>query len=106
MIKKALRLTILSASALLILGSGLILKTRMGNENSDPPQSPAEPSPAYTLREYDSMVGVFREESDTPEEVYTVFVRVLPEKDKLALKNGISVSTEEELRHLIEDFSG
>lgn len=61
--------------------------------------------PVYTLREYNGKLAVFSES----EELLSVLdsdIRHFPEKDKTALKEGISGLTQTELFSLIEDFSG
>lgn len=107
MIRKALKLIAIGALAIFIMRSGLARPS--GKDEADESSVPASAkvSESYTLREYDSVIGVFREdETAVPEEIYTVYVRVLPEKDRLALRKGITVSGTEHLRGLIEDLTG
>lgn len=102
MIKKILRSAAVSAGALLILSTCMILT---GKRDAKVPENEVA-NPFYTVREYERIIGVFSTETTTPEKVHPIFVRVLPESDQVALENGISVSSEDELRRLIEDLSG
>lgn len=105
MIKKVLRMTAASATAIVALGTGMMLITkRPSTENVQ--QADENVTAFYTVREYESIVGVFANESSSPEKVHSLFVRVLPEADRAALKDGICVSSENELRSLIEDLTG
>lgn len=105
MIRKTLRLTALSATALFILGTGILLSTTHQSE-VDNSSADENVTAFYTVREYENAVGVFASESSVPEKVHTLFVRALPEADRAALKSGIHVASEDELRSLIEDLTG
>ena len=56
----------------------------------------------YTLREYNGKIGIFENEAL----IYTLdtYVFTLPENDKKLLKDGIEVSTKEELYELLEEY--
>lgn len=105
MIRKTLRLSALSAGALLVLITGMILTTKHQSNDSTPQNGESTVS-SYTVKEFERVIGVFSGETDTPEKVHTLFVRVLPETDRAALEGGITVSSEEELSRLIEDLTG
>lgn len=60
----------------------------------------------YILREYNGLVALFENGKNTPREVYDVLVSDLPETDIAALKAGICISSDEQLRQVIEDYSG
>lgn len=60
----------------------------------------------YTLKEYDGKIGIFRGDADKPYTyVEDVEISYLNEYDRELLKNGIEVSTESELKSLIEDLT-
>ncbi len=60
----------------------------------------------YILREYGGRIGIFKAGHDTPSEVLGVYVFTLPKADQNALSVGITVYGSENLRALIEDFTG
>lgn len=63
------------------------------------------PSPSgYLLRSYDGRLAVFREGSDTPEMIFDVYTRLLPQSDQERLEEGISAPDYETLTRLIEDY--
>lgn len=63
------------------------------------------PSPSgYLLRSYDGRLAVFREGSDTPEMIFDVYTRLLPQSDRERLEEGISAPDYETLTRLIEDY--
>ena len=61
---------------------------------------------SYTLREFNGRLAVFRGSEDEPSEVFDIFVQSLPDDDRAALAEGITVSSPEELRKLLEDYTG
>ncbi len=76
-------------------------------------QHPATPDPLekdsgddylYLLREYEGKVALFAKGSNTPELVFERPVRLLPEYDRIQLREGIKIKTSEELSARIEDF--
>lgn len=72
-------------------------------------QEASSPGPApittgYLLREHEGRIAVFREGAKTPELIFDVYTRMLPEPDRAALKAGIAVQDYEELTRLIEDY--
>lgn len=69
------------------------------------PESEPIPSPSgYLLRSYDGRLAVFREGSDTPEMIFDVYTRLLPQSDQERLEEGISAPDYETLTRLIEDY--
>lgn len=70
------------------------------------PNEPEEPqSPAgYLLRDYEGRLAIFREESNTPEMIFDVYTRLLPQADQERLTEGISAPDYETLTRLIEDY--
>ena len=69
------------------------------------PEPEPIPSPSgYLLRSYDGRLAVFREGSDTPEMIFDVYTRLLPQSDRERLEDGISAPDYETLTRLIEDY--
>lgn len=56
----------------------------------------------YILKEYNGKIGIF--ENDALIYTLDTYVFTLPENDKKLLKDGISVSTKEELYELLEEY--
>ncbi len=56
----------------------------------------------YILKEYNGKIGIFENEAL----IYTLdtYIFTLPENDKKLLQDGISVSTQEELYELLEQY--
>ncbi len=59
----------------------------------------------YTVKEYEGKVAVFEANSNSPLTVYESYVSLLPEYDRMLLKEGISVDNTEELQKIIEDYT-
>lgn len=59
----------------------------------------------YYLREYNGKVAVFSEDGKTPDTVYDVYLRNLPDEDRKLLENGLRANNEDELQKLIEDYT-
>ena len=72
-------------------------------------QSPAPSAesagPVYLVREFEGSVAVFRFGEETPMQVLETPLSVLPEQDRLLLRDGIPVMTAEELASVLEDYS-
>lgn len=66
--------------------------------------SRSQPDGGYWLTVYDGRLAAVRDGQTQPEIIYDVFVRVLPECDRLALEAGIYAATREELDALAEDY--
>ncbi len=60
----------------------------------------------YTLKEHHGGLAVFSSEGNIIESIIATNISSLPDGDRKKLKNGITVSSEEELMSLIEDFLG
>lgn len=78
--------------------------------DADEPSSVSESAPAasggesYLLRAYEGKLAVFTSDLVTPDLVFDVYVRTLPEYDQEQLERGIRVGTYEELTGLVEDY--
>ena len=67
------------------------------------PQEP-EPQSGYRLQSYNGRLAIFREGSDTPEMIFDVYTRLLPQADRERLEQGITAPDYETLTRLIEDY--
>lgn len=74
--------------------------------NYTPESSGKELTMSYTLREYEGKIGVFRDGNTVPDEILDVYLITLPEEDVKKLRNGIEANGQDEVRSLIEDFTG
>lgn len=70
-------------------------------DEPEPVQSPA----GYVLRSYEGRLAIFREGSDTPEMIFDVYTRLLPQADRERLEAGITAPDYETLTRLIEDYT-
>ncbi|MGN1411307.1 MAG: hypothetical protein ACI4WH_02200 [Oscillospiraceae bacterium] len=66
---------------------------------------PIEERSGFMLKIYDDKIGVFRTPSETPYSYLDTDISYLNEYDRELLSNGIEVTTEEELKSLIEDLT-
>ena len=78
-------------------------------EPSPAPQQTAEPTvpepqSGYRLQSYNGRLAIFREGSDTPEMIFDVYTRLLPQADRDRLEQGITAPDYETLTRLIEDY--
>lgn len=58
----------------------------------------------YVLKDYGGKLAVFEADSVTPDIVFNVYVKNLPEFDAGELASGVYVRDSEELGRLIEDY--
>ena len=70
----------------------------------DPPPQEPEPQGGYRLQSYNGRLAIFREGSDTPEMIFDVYTRLLPQADRDRLEQGITAPDYETLTRLIEDY--
>ena len=68
------------------------------------PRDPVPEETVYLLGEYNGRVSVLSPATREPEMVFDIFIRTLPDIDQELLRQGIQVSTYEELTRLIEDY--
>lgn len=61
---------------------------------------------AYIVRAYNNNVAVFEEGSSEPYEVFDTDIRILPTIDQTRLEKGIRVTSEADLKHLLQDYIG
>ena len=60
--------------------------------------------PEYLLRAYEGKLAVFTKDLVTPDLVFDVYVRTLPETDQEQLQRGIWVASYDKLTELVEDY--
>lgn len=85
---------------------GLVEATRDNLPSSTEITDPKpEISDGYTLLEYEKKIGVFGTEQRELLGVFDVYAATLPHADRDMLKEGIHVSTKEELVSLYEDYT-
>ena len=58
----------------------------------------------YTIRAYEGKIGVFREDSDSPNQTLDIPLSTLPQADRDALSAGITVTGNTALRRILEDY--
>ena len=100
---------LLAAGLLFWAGSALFRQAAPGPSPGgtaavSPAPDEAQPA-AYTLREYEGKLAVFRGDSKAPYQIYDVSVNTLPEYDRTLLKEGIPAETSAQLDRLIEDYT-
>ncbi len=72
------------------------------------PSATAAPpaAPCAYLGEWEGRLAVFRTPDAPPEEVCDVFLAALPDEEQRLLRARVPVYSEEELRGLLEDYTG
>ena len=68
------------------------------------PQPESKTAVEYTVRDYGGKVAVFETGSDSPLVVYEIYTHLLPENDIELLRQGIKVTTQEQLQTCLEDL--
>ena len=80
----------------------LQIQSGIAKEESRSPQEP--PREGYLLRDYRGRLAVVKAGEKTPEMIFDVYTKTLPEADQSMLAEGIYVESYEELLSLIEDY--
>ena len=69
------------------------------------PAEPSEqPSAGYYIRDWNGRVCIIRDGEETPEMIFDIYTRLLPEYDQQQLQKGLYVESYEELTAMIEDY--
>ena len=102
--KKFFGFTTMSVAGAMLISGILLSLTGAQNPISSISQSQASGEYQYWLRDYNGYLAVFGKESESPELIFQVFTRNLPQYDQQALQDGIGVRDYEELVARIEDF--
>lgn len=66
--------------------------------------APTEPEVLYIVRELDGYLAVFVPGSEQPVRLTDIDVRTLTDADQRSAQEGISLYSDEELAHLLEDL--
>lgn len=93
---------LLAATGVILIAYVIYSAAAGGAPNGNHPHDPSDSAAAYTVREENNRVVVYRDDAlwmktDTQ-------VSALPKGDRVRLKNGIIVFSEKELKALIEDI--
>ena len=64
------------------------------------------PTPRYLLRDDGGRLCLFTADGSEELQKYDILTRLLPDGDVEALRTGVPVYTEDELRRLVEDYGG
>ncbi len=106
--KKTLFFTLAAMVIAGCLSAGLAIAWEQRSSAQLPAQEQARQVPVgeyeYILREHDGRLAVFLKDKDTPEMIFDVYVRLLPEYDRGQLNQGVYVKDYEELISRIEDY--
>lgn len=107
-VKNAILLTLagIFLVSLITLGIAYAMPTEAGESQSVSESAPAQPAgkESYLLRAYEGKLAVFTEDLVTPDLIFDVYVRTLPEYDREQLERGIRAASYEELTKLVEDY--
>ena len=102
--KRAVILSAVVAAAVLISGIMITLALMSGQSKV---QAAGEPAVyQYVLKTYNNQIAVYEKGNDTPVQLLQVPVNTLPYLEQSALENGVQVKNDEELRKMIEDYTG
>ena len=91
----------------------MLLESVSGFADWPPPQpssapaiipADAEPTYSYILREYEGRIAVFVPDTPEPQIIFDVFVKFLPDYDRMQMKQGIPVADYTTLSAIIEDY--
>lgn len=78
--------------------------TSMSGSEIPEKSSSSQPESGYYIKEYKGRVAVVRVGSDTPEMIFDIHTKMLPELDRKQLSDGIYVKSYEEMLRLVEDY--
>ena len=65
----------------------------------------AEAAPIYLLADTEGKIGIYKNDDQNPVYILDVLVSTLPKSDRAMLKEGITVSSFEELVMLVQDYT-
>lgn len=105
--RNAILLTLAGIFLVSLITIGIAYATP-ADAGESPSVSESAPEPAgdemYLLRAYEGKLAVFTQDLVTPDLVFDVYVRTLPEYDREQLERGVRVGSYEELTKLVEDY--
>lgn len=91
------------ASALLPLGTDQDPPAQRGAVSTT--TTTTAPTYSMLLKEWNGQVALFSPDGSEPLTVYEVNVQTLPEEERQSLADGITVSSEEELAAILENYT-
>lgn len=94
------------AAAILISGIMISVTLTQTSVSAADTGSDQQQGYRYVLKIKENQVAVYELGNDIPIQMLDVVPSTLPDLEQAALKSGIGVTTEEELKKLIEDFEG
>ena len=59
----------------------------------------------YTIKEYNGRIALYKDDNPKPINVYDIFVSSLPETDITTIRSGITVYSEIEAQHIIDEYT-
>ncbi|MGI5958137.1 MAG: hypothetical protein ACOX60_01825 [Massiliimalia sp.] len=105
--RTALILFFIAVGIVLLSGFAAIMLTRNENVSQNTQHtsmvSAIENTP-YLLKEYQGKIALYTSSNSKPEEVYEIYLNILPEYDQKRLKEGIPVSDQAQLKTYLEEF--
>ncbi|WP_367924551.1 hypothetical protein [uncultured Ruthenibacterium sp.] len=99
--RRTLCLLLTGPAVFLLCISAYFLVMPLLTPKAEPQQ---QPTPSYTLSEYQGQLALFRDGQSEPIACYEAYTNLLPPADVSMLQAGIPVSSQEELQRLLEDF--
>ena len=103
--RRARRLILLGATLLII--ACMALFRAVTPRAAAPVNAPAAPFTAsYTAKTLSGRIAIYVAGEDRPALMTDIDVRTLPEADRAALEAGITLSGDDALARLLEDYSG
>lgn len=85
-------------------GTTEIVKPVQAKDSVKKETKPQNQKTGYKIQEYNGNIAVFEKGQNEPFRRTEIAVKNLPEADRKELKNGIEVTTNEELQALLEDY--
>ena len=82
---------------------GVLFVTMNNQINEKIIENPYLADDYYTISEYQGKVAVFDNKSKLPLNIFDTYVATLPQHDRALLKEGITVTSTDELQRIIED---
>ena len=84
---------------------GVLFVTMNNQINEKIIENPYLADDYYTISEYQGKVAVFDNKSKLPLNIFDTYVATLPQHDRALLKEGITVTSTDELQRIIEDYT-
>lgn len=59
----------------------------------------------YVIKEYNGRIALFVNNNELPKETYEIFTSSLPSEDAEKIRKGITVTNENDLQRILEDYT-